>query len=181
MLWSEVTKVKREEPQDDDFDEPIKERARIEEWTYLIDGYGFVLFCGLVRDKGNEQEESKKSGREYDAKGRDPLRIFYETLFEQIPDSEMAQFWSYEKIVDYSRIALLVSIEANEKQVYRSSHIYLQPKRRQQSPKYCLSTKTKATDSKVTYKQSKKRKAEGESAEDDFLITKKNTKKQKTS
>ncbi|KAB5568140.1 hypothetical protein DKX38_001933 [Salix brachista] len=32
---------------------------------------------------------------------RDPLKIFYETLFEQIPDSEMAQFWSYEKIVDY--------------------------------------------------------------------------------
>lgn len=26
---SEVTKVKKEEPQDDDFDEPIKERARV--------------------------------------------------------------------------------------------------------------------------------------------------------
>ena len=47
--------------------------------------------------------------------------------------------------------------------------------------KVLSSTKTKATDSKVTYKQSKKRKAEDESSEDDFLTTKKNTKKQKAS
>jgi len=47
--------------------------------------------------------------------------------------------------------------------------------------KVLSSTETKATDSKVASRQPKKRKAGDESSEDDFLITRKNTKKQKTS
>ncbi|KAJ7005810.1 hypothetical protein NC653_005210 [Populus alba x Populus x berolinensis] len=43
------------------------------------------------------------------------------------------------------------------------------------------STKTKTTDSTVASRQPKKRKAGDSISEDDFLITRKNTKKQKTS
>jgi len=47
--------------------------------------------------------------------------------------------------------------------------------------KVLSSTETKSTDSKVASRQPKKRKAGDESSEYDFLITRKNTKKQKTS
>ncbi|KAJ6405905.1 hypothetical protein OIU84_013803 [Salix udensis] len=64
---------------------------------------------GSVAAEQNVKKRERKicdfSGQKKDSpEERDPLRIFCETLFEQIPDSEMSQFWSYEKIVDYSRL-----------------------------------------------------------------------------
>ncbi|BFG17646.1 hypothetical protein CerSpe_039200 [Prunus speciosa] len=50
------------------------------------------------------KKREKKEKKVYDLPGqkrdppdeRDPLRIFYETLYEQVPKSEMAQFWLME-------------------------------------------------------------------------------------
>jgi hypothetical protein len=66
----------------------------------------------------------------------------------------------------------------------RQHHLqYLQPKRRQQSPKYYLQLKRRQQTPKLHLDslRNAKRKARDESSKDDFLITRKNTKKQKTS
>ncbi|GLJ26390.1 hypothetical protein SUGI_0508760 [Cryptomeria japonica] len=57
-------------------------------------------------EKGHTSDDKseKKQRKLYDLPGqkrdpppeRDPLRIFYETLYEQIPTSEMAEFWMME-------------------------------------------------------------------------------------
>ncbi|XP_052886167.1 uncharacterized protein LOC108469635 isoform X1 [Gossypium arboreum] len=54
--------------------------------------------------KAAAEKEVKREKKVYDLPGqkrdppeeRDPLRIFYETMYQQIPHSEMAQFWSKE-------------------------------------------------------------------------------------
>ncbi|KAF9686720.1 hypothetical protein SADUNF_Sadunf02G0018800 [Salix dunnii] len=139
---AEVNKVKKEEPQDDDFDEPIKgkgkgssgsgsgpvakgkkEEANSDDvdddhkpifkktpasktdkviWLYRSSVWKQIFnFSGTEMVKRSEQNVKKRERKVYDfsrhkrdpPEERDPLRIFYETLFEQIPDSEMAQFW----------------------------------------------------------------------------------------
>ncbi|KAJ6684754.1 hypothetical protein OIU79_014963 [Salix purpurea] len=59
---------------------------------------GSTMPKGSVAAEQNVKKRERKvcdfSGQKRDPpEERDPLRIFYETLFEQIPDSEMAQFW----------------------------------------------------------------------------------------
>lgn len=59
----------------------------------------------IVKEKGKTTTPTKKRekkvyslpGQKYDTpEERDPLRIFYESLSEQIPSSEMAEFWLME-------------------------------------------------------------------------------------
>ncbi|GBG82930.1 hypothetical protein CBR_g36457 [Chara braunii] len=58
-----------------------------------------------VKKKGKEEPDKKEKekkvfdlpGQRYEApEERDPLRIFYETLYQQRPDSEMAEVWMME-------------------------------------------------------------------------------------
>lgn len=56
------------------------------------------------KNKGQDDGKDKKHRKVYELPGqkhdppeeRDPLRIFYETLYEQRPTSEMAEFWMME-------------------------------------------------------------------------------------
>lgn len=56
------------------------------------------------KNKGQDDGKDKKNRKVYELPGqkheppeeRDPLRIFYETLYEQRPTSEMAEFWMME-------------------------------------------------------------------------------------
>ncbi|TYJ39447.1 hypothetical protein E1A91_A04G071000v1 [Gossypium mustelinum] len=98
---TKATKPKKEESDDED-EKPISKRS-----------------SATKADKEKEMKKKKKKGEEkkaaagkevkrekkvYDLPGqkrdppeeRDSLRIFYETMYQQIPHSEMAQFWSKE-------------------------------------------------------------------------------------
>ncbi|KAK8359069.1 hypothetical protein E1A91_A05G368700v1 [Gossypium mustelinum] len=97
---TKATKPKKEESDDED-EKPISKRS-----------------SATKADKEKEMKKKKKKGEEkkaaagkevkrekkvYDLPGqkrdppeeRDPLRIFYETMYQQIPHSEMAQFCEY--------------------------------------------------------------------------------------
>ncbi|KAJ6306332.1 hypothetical protein OIU78_021615 [Salix suchowensis] len=199
---SKATKVKKEEPQDDDFDEPIKGK-----------GKGSSGSSSKPAAKVKKEEAGGKErfmiclGQKRDPpEERDPLRIFYETLYEQIPESEMAQFWLMESGLLPVEMARKVHEKKQKKNKFTSPVKTVSVTKRIQSTtvtkrtpssavsstktkttcsKVVSSTKTKVTDSKVASKQPKKRKAGDESSEDDsdedFLITRKNAKKQKTS
>uniref|UniRef100_A0A6N2LC73 Uncharacterized protein n=1 Tax=Salix viminalis TaxID=40686 RepID=A0A6N2LC73_SALVM len=132
---SKATKVRKEEPQDDDFDEPIKGKgkgssvssskpaAKVKKEEAGSDDDDdkpiFRKIPASKTDKKVKKEEDNKKTKSYVAaeqvvkrrerkvydlpgqkrdppEERDPLRIFYETLYEQIPESEMAQFWLME-------------------------------------------------------------------------------------
>ncbi|KAF8022689.1 hypothetical protein BT93_F0262 [Corymbia citriodora subsp. variegata] len=151
---------------------------------------------------GSKQETGKKREKKvYDLPGqkrdppeeRDPLRIFYESLYKQIPRSEMAQFWMMEsgllpkdeakKVFDKkqrkSQAQKLSSPAKSAVSVQRSSQTVSIKKK---DLSFSVSSKKKTTDVKVLSKQSKKRKDEdtscGEDSDDDFVISR--TKKQRT-
>ncbi|KAG5246487.1 nucleolin [Salix suchowensis] len=245
---SKATKVKKEEPQDDDFDEPIKGKGKGSSGSSSKPaakvkkeeaGSGdddddddkpiFRKIPASKTDKKVKKEEDNKKTKGYVAveqvvkrrerkvydlpgqkrdppEERDPLRIFYETLYEQIPESEMAQFWLMESGLLPVEMARKVHEKKQKKNKFTSPVKTVSVTKRIQSTtvtkrtpssavsstktkttcsKVVSSTKTKVTDSKVASKQPKKRKAGDESSEDDsdedFLITRKNAKKQKTS
>eukprot|EP01018_Ginkgo_biloba_P016715 Gb_08599 [translate_table: standard] len=64
----------------------------------------FGISKAKKKKKETEDEKDKRQRKVYDLPGqkhdppeeRDPLRIFYETLYEQRPASEMAAFWMME-------------------------------------------------------------------------------------
>ncbi|KAJ6931536.1 hypothetical protein NC652_014894 [Populus alba x Populus x berolinensis] len=250
---SKATKVRKEEPQDDDFDEPIKGKGKGSSGSSSKpaakvkkeepnsddddDDDDKPIFKKIPASKTDKELNKKKVKKEevnkktkvyveavqivkkrerkvYDFPGqkrdppeeRDPLRIFYETLFEQIPESEMAQFWLMESGLLPLEMAKKVHEKKQKKNKFTSpvktitvtkktqsttvtkktpSSAVSSTKTKTTDTKVVSSTKTKATDSKVASKQPKKRKAGDESSEDDsdedFLITRKNAKKQKTS
>ncbi|XXG74979.1 hypothetical protein AAC387_Pa07g3575 [Persea americana] len=210
-----AAKIKKEEPQSDEDDDAYEEKKPIIKKTpkKVEKGLGLKDKKMIKKEKVKEEvdmlvrkkkvgsvaaavgvKEKKKEKKVYDLPGqkhdppeeRDPLRIFYETLFQQLPSSEMAAFWMMEW-------GLLPPAEA--KKVYE-----LKLKKNQQlkfsSPVKTVSVKkttkeasvkkipVKSTPvSKTASKTSKKRKANNSSSDegedDDFTPIKKKTKKQK--
>nr|DAD41154.1 TPA_asm: hypothetical protein HUJ06_015477 [Nelumbo nucifera] len=123
---------------------------------------------------------------------RDPLRIFYESLYQQIPNSEMAAFWMmesgllplevakkvYEKKLKRNQLQKLgspVKTVALVKKTTKSVTV------KKKAPPPASSAKKKTPEPKSV---SKKRKSgdissENESSDDDFVLSKKKTKKQR--
>ncbi|KAJ0024836.1 hypothetical protein Pint_09377 [Pistacia integerrima] len=163
---------------------------------------GVVLFTFLYRLNGEKElKKKKKKGEEkkeevqqngkkrekkvYDLPGqkrdppeeRDPLRIFYETLYKQVPESEMAQFWMMESgLLSFDEAKKVFEKKQKRNQQQKLSS----PTKPISSP--VSASKKKTSESKVGVNQSKKRKVEDESSEedsdDDFRV-KKLAKKQK--
>uniref|UniRef100_A0A6V7QUH2 Uncharacterized protein n=1 Tax=Ananas comosus var. bracteatus TaxID=296719 RepID=A0A6V7QUH2_ANACO len=158
-----------------------------------------------------KKEKEKKERKVFDLPGqkhdppeeRDPLRIFYESLYQQLPNSEMATIWTVlvegkfnkethgdwpvNNFVFLSRMMEWGLLPVDEaKKVYANKL-----KNRQMKPgspvkvvsvkKTATSSvkKVKVTNSKDSAKSLKKRKAD--SSDDDFNSSKKNAKKQKVS
>ncbi|CAK7346193.1 unnamed protein product [Dovyalis caffra] len=257
---SKATKVKKEEPRDDDFVEPVKEEgkgkgssgsgskpvakvkkeeangdddhkpilkktstSKTDKKNGLFRLMGVILFYfagwfemkELNKKKVKKEEVIKKTKgsvtaaqivkkrekKVYEFPGqkrdppdeRDPLRIFYETLYEQVPESEMAQFWLMESGLLPLGVAKKVNEMKQKRNKFASPVKAISVTKKTQSatvkkktpPSAVSSTQPKTTVSKVASKQPKKRKAEDESSEDDsdedFLINRKIAKKQKTS
>ncbi|KAF8406564.1 hypothetical protein HHK36_008652 [Tetracentron sinense] len=154
---AKLAKVKKEEPKDEVDDKPAIKKD-------------------LKKAKKNGKKKERKvfdlPGQKRDPpEERDPLRVFYETLYQQVPASEMAAFWMMES-------GLLSKEEAKkiyEKKLKRSQQQKLNSpiktittvkrtkqsvtvKRKTTSP--ASSAKKKITESKTVSKLSKKRKIE---------------------
>ncbi|KAK2971443.1 hypothetical protein RJ640_020847 [Escallonia rubra] len=149
------------------------------------------------------QSGRKKEKKVYDLPGqkrdapeeRDPLRIFYETLYKQMPNSDMAAFWMmesgllskevakkvYEKKLKMSQQQKLGSPMKAVITVKRTADSITVKKRTISSP---VSTQKKKTpNSKVASKQSKKRKVDDDmsdyGSDDDFVLAGRKVKKQR--
>ncbi|XP_058223300.1 uncharacterized protein LOC131333016 [Rhododendron vialii] len=155
---------------------------------------------------GKEAENGKKREKKvYDLLGqkrdppeeRDPLRIFYKTLYEQMPGSEMAAFWLMECGLLPEEVAKKVFEKKQKKNplqklgspmktvvtVNKTSKSVTSKKETLSSP-VSSQKKKKTPDSKVASKQTKKRKIEDGScsedgSDDDFVLSTKVAKRQK--
>ncbi|KAK3023790.1 hypothetical protein RJ639_043406 [Escallonia herrerae] len=216
------SRVKKEQV-DSDLDEPpiarkSSNKAKIQDadskndkWK---DAFGLALnsFVERQEEKGGGKEKGAKEGvrsgmkkekKVYDLPGqkrdapdeRDPLRIFYETLYKQMPNSDMAAFWMmesgllskevakkvYEKKLKISRQQELGSPMKAVITVKRTADSVTVKKRTISSP---VSTQKKKTpNSKVASKQSKKRKVDDDmsdhGSDNDFVLAGRKAKKQR--
>ncbi|KAM7257875.1 hypothetical protein ACFE04_013616 [Oxalis oulophora] len=125
---------------------------------------------------------------------REPLRIFYETLYRQVPNSEMAQFWMMESGLLSKEVAQKV-FDKKQKSKQQSNlrspikKVASSDKKPKTPSAPTSSAKKKETTTKVATKQTKKRKSKEESSNDedsddedsdDEVIVKRVTKRQKT-
>ncbi|GAU24980.1 hypothetical protein TSUD_312150 [Trifolium subterraneum] len=200
------SKVKNE-VNDDDYDEDEDDEKPIAKKiskTKVVKKVKKVMKKVKKEEKVVVTEEKKKIKKErkvYDLPGqkrdppeeRDPLRIFYESLHEQIPTSEMAQIWLMESGLLPKEVAKKVFEKKQKKamqQKVTSSVKAGTPMR--EGPNRCItvkkassttpnsSAKKKTTNSKS--KPTKKRKSESISSEDDdsdFDVGSATTKKRK--
>ncbi|KAF7829570.1 transcriptional regulator ATRX-like protein [Senna tora] len=214
---SKVAKVKKEEPQADDSPTPPSRfkqaKVKKEENDDISDDDDKPLAKRNIKTNLNKikearkkkkiKEEVKKKGERaarekkvYDLPGqkrdppeeKDPLRIFYETLYNQVPKSEMAQLWMMESGLLPKELAMKVYEKKQKKGLQnkvsspakaatgmKSSTRSVAVKKKTAST--TVASVSKKTDS--TPKQSKKRKAEDDTdSDEDFIIAK--AKKRKT-
>ncbi|PKI77440.1 hypothetical protein CRG98_002213 [Punica granatum] len=153
--------------------------------------------------KQTVENGKKREKKVYDLPGqkrdppeqRDPLRIFYETLYKQVPNSEMAQFWMmesgllpkeeakkvFEKKQKRSQAQRLGSPVKSVASVKRSSQTTATVKNN--LPSSPLSLNKKTTNAKVLTKLVKNRKDEDRSfdndSDDDFVLSSRVSKRQK--
>lgn len=211
-------KIKKEEPQSDDyFNKPIKpvssssrskERSVVDEDDVKPITKRNSDKKELKKKKGEEkkaavskaeQNGNKKERKVYDLPGqkrdppeeRDPLRIFYETLYQQVPHSEMAQFWMMES----GLLALEEARNVFEKKKHKSQQQkFSSPVKASSVTRVtksvtvkkkvtsCVVSSNKKQTTESTSKQSKKRKlgdgSSEEDSDDDFIVSR-TAKKQK--
>ncbi|KAG1354060.1 transcriptional regulator ATRX [Cocos nucifera] len=172
-------KAKKEdlEEQDEKADKKKKKKKKEEEQK-------------VVGKKGRGATSLSKEKKVYDLPGqkhdppeeRDPLRIFYETLYQQVPDSEMAAFW----MMEWGLLPLEEAKKFHEKKLKKAHQQKLRSPVKTVSVKKTATIsvkKRKETVSKTSFKVTKKRKASDSETDDDedFIVHKKTIKKQKVS
>lgn len=213
------SKVKKEEKfdEDDDFEQPIvkKTLSKVKnEPSRDTPAKKSSAKIDAKRKKNvkNEKESVGKSGEEngnkrvkkvYDLPGqkrdppeeRDPLRIFYESLYDQVPNSEMAAFW----MMEYGLLPKEEAKKVYEKKLKRSQQQKLGSpmkkvvnvkksggsvpiKKKVISSSPSPTPKKKTPETKGSSKPSKKRKNDEDSdneSDDDFTLADRRSKKQK--
>ncbi|EOA38247.1 hypothetical protein CARUB_v10009729mg [Capsella rubella] len=155
--------------------------------------------AGVSKEKKKtEKEEETKKKRErkvYDLPGqkrpqpeeRDPLRIFYESLYKQIPTSDMAQIWLMEsgllpaekaKKVLEKKLQKAGKFSSPTKSAAstprsNSKSVPVKKKEAKKSPSEALSDKKKGNDPKPTTKKRKKTSDDNsdDGSDDDFLAS----------
>ncbi|KAD1553679.1 hypothetical protein R6Q59_029981 [Mikania micrantha] len=141
-----------------------------------------------VKEEDVSIKKEKKEKKVYDLPGqkrdppeeRDPLRIFYESLYTQIPSSEMAAIWMMESGLLHKDVAKKL-FEAKRKKAQQKlgspMKTVVSVKKQSDSSSVLVKKKIVSTEKKKTPPtQSKKRKMEDESDEgsdDDFVISRK--------
>ncbi|XP_072954794.1 uncharacterized protein [Typha angustifolia] len=178
--------LKKEDPidseeEDDDFKEEKKKKKKKKEEEKKMAGKGAK---GSVAN-GKEKKVKKVydlPGQKHDPpEERDPLRIFYETLYQQVPNSEMASFWMMEwGLLPQSEAKKVYEkkLKKNQQQKVTSPVKVVSVKRTSD----VLLKKVKQTMSTEVTRVPKKRKAsDSESDDDDFISPKRNVKTEKAS
>ncbi|XP_004500939.1 uncharacterized protein [Cicer arietinum] len=136
-----------------------------------------------------EQKKKKKEKKVYDLPGqkrdppeeRDPLRVFYETLYEQIPTSEMSQIWLMETGLLPKEVAVIVHEKKQKKTLQQKitspvkAVSAVKSSTKSVTVKKKVSTTPKSSVKKTTpnsaSKQSNKQKPESVSSDDDSDFT----------
>uniref|UniRef100_A0A803NLY1 Uncharacterized protein n=1 Tax=Cannabis sativa TaxID=3483 RepID=A0A803NLY1_CANSA len=138
----------------------------------------------------------KKVKKVYDLPGqkrdppeeRDPLRIFYETLFKQNPNSEMALFWMMESGLLSKEEAKKAFEKKQNKTQHQKTSSQTKPTKNTGSAAGNVTKKTpissikkKETEPKAPPKQTKKRKigngSSDDTSDDDFIVNRSMKKK----
>lgn len=213
------SKVKKEEKfdQDDDFEGPIVKKTLSKVKDELSTQTSAKKNSAKIdaKKRKNVKEEKENVGKSveqngnkrvkkvYDLPGqkrdppeeRDPLRIFYETLYEQVPNSQMAAFWMmeygllpkeeakkvFEKKLKSSQQQKLGSPMKQVVNVKKSGgSVPIKKKVISSSPS--PAPKKKTPETKGSSKPSKKRKNDEDSdneSDDDFTLADRRWKKQK--
>ncbi|OEL32222.1 hypothetical protein BAE44_0006759 [Dichanthelium oligosanthes] len=178
---SKVKKLKDEDLEDLREDKKRKKRVSVKEGAKM----------SIVKDEKVKREKKvyELPGQKHDPPAeRDPLRIFYVSLYEQVPTSDMAATW----LMEWGLLPLDVARKIFEKkqgQKLKSPVKTTVSKRKPASPaqKTPASSAMKSvlgTNSAGKPTSQKKRKASSESDdddEDDFMVPKTKTKRQKAS
>ncbi|CAN8304684.1 unnamed protein product [Cochlearia groenlandica] len=187
-LNTAVKKKEIVEEEDDDDNKPIKlSGSRIKPAVKKKE----------IEEKKTEKEEEVKKKREkkvYDLPGqkrdtpeeRDPLRIFYESLYKQVPTSEMAQIWLMEsgllsaekakkvlekKLKKAGKFSSPAKSTASTPRTVVSKTVTAK-KETKPSPAATSSGKNKGNDSKpTTTKKRKKDSFSDDDDDDDFLVS----------
>ncbi|XP_010459679.1 PREDICTED: uncharacterized protein DDB_G0283697-like [Camelina sativa] len=176
--------VKKKEEIDDEDDEKIHVTKR-----------NSSVAVSKEKKKTEKEEETKKKRERkvYDLPGqkrdqpeeRDPLRIFYESLYKQIPTSDMAQIWLMESGLlpaEKAKKVLEKKLQKGGKfssptksaaSTPRSNNKSVPVKEAKKSPSEALSDKKKGTVSKPATKKRKKNSDDvsDDDSDDDFVAS----------
>ncbi|KAJ9186449.1 hypothetical protein P3X46_002021 [Hevea brasiliensis] len=179
-----VAKVKKEEGKDDDDDhrsiskknfdsKEMNKKKNIKEEEKKKKKKKKKKKGSVVSEQNGKKRERKVyelPGQKRDPPGeRDPLRIFYETLYKQLPNSEMAQIWMMEsgllskeeakKVYEKKQKKNQQKLSSLMKAVVTTKETHSVTIVKKKTPSSSVSsTKKKTIESKLEIKQSKKRK-----------------------
>ncbi|CAI0435699.1 unnamed protein product [Linum tenue] len=190
-----AAKLKKEEEDDE---KPIARRSSASKPAKKESSVKKQKKTEVVKGKGSagtQQNGTKKEKKVYSLPGqkrdppeeRDPLRIFYETLYKQIPNSEMAQVWMMESgLLPKDKAQKVLDMKLKKKNqkfaspmkkgtpTTKKSNGATDTKKKPSPSPVSTSAKGKTAPSKVTAKESnKKRKASSDSdndSDDDFVV-----------
>ncbi|XP_062210584.1 uncharacterized protein LOC133912052 isoform X2 [Phragmites australis] len=180
---AKISKVKK--IKDEDLDLDIKEKKRKKGGSTKGDE---------KMSKKEDKEKAKKERKVYELPGqkhdppaeRDSLRIFYESLYEQVPTSDMAATW----LMEWGLLPLDVARKVFEKkqgQKVKSPVKIITAKRKPASPakktppSSAKKTCSAANNAGKTSQKKRKASSDTEDDDDDFVAPKMKTKRQKAS
>ncbi|CAL9132892.1 unnamed protein product [Musa acuminata var. zebrina] len=176
---SKTKKREADDSEDEDFKDKKKQmkkkKKRIgEEKVIGKNGKASVAAVAAGKVK-REKKVYDLPGQKHDPpEERDPLRIFYETLYDQVPESEMAAFW----MMEWGLLPLNEAKKVYEKKLKKAQQQKLSSPVKVASVKKTSTATVKKvpkTISKTVTKIPKKQKASDSEADDDddFIMPKK--------
>ncbi|XP_010533812.1 PREDICTED: uncharacterized protein LOC104809499 [Tarenaya hassleriana] len=189
LSGSRTKPAKKEENVEDDDNKPISRRnssAAAEKEKELKKRKIKKEEEGKKRAAATQGEVKKREKKMYDLPGqkrdqpeeRDPLRIFYESLYKQIPTSEMAQIWMMESgllpVVEARKVLEKKQMKGGKfaspaKPTSSTPRRVTKPATVGKLPRADSSGKKKGNDGKAT---ATKRKIRGDDdSDDDFLVS----------
>ncbi|CAN6485695.1 unnamed protein product [Victoria cruziana] len=137
----------------------------------------------ITQKLSNVVKDSQKVKKVYDLPGqkhdppqeRDPLRIFYETLYEQVPTSEMAAFWLMERGLlpeDVAKKVYEKKLKKNAQQKVGTPAKAATMKKSVKSAEKTSPASKSVKASKSEPKPSKRQKPDTSDSDDDFIVSK---------
>ncbi|KAI0500821.1 hypothetical protein KFK09_019038 [Dendrobium nobile] len=198
---SHFPKVEKYEPEDDEEEKPLKKkedlkksvkkevhldfedeeedkkkskkRKRSEEKRTQVKVKKVEASQEKVKNDKKEKKVFELPGQKHDPPEiRDPLRIFYETLYDKVPTSEMASIWLMERgllSLEEAQKVYAKKLKKNHNQKFSSPAKVTTPVKK--SSTVLVEKKVKVT-SKASVKTTKKKVIDSEDDDEDFVLNK---------